>query len=191
MASIWRFAVRKWAWVWGLSAAAGTLSALTLALTAPQFDDTTIYYTQGGLLSLLLLVFLCAVPGVMVGLVLLIFRTGKVIPFGVLAVASVCGGIFWMALSGPAVSLSLEREHVDSACMDGHVYNLARTTSFSYQPSAWMLYECDRLGIRCTEIYRDEDSTLFYSDKSSAQLVVEDNSLQVLYRDRVLYVHQP
>jgi peptidoglycan/LPS O-acetylase OafA/YrhL len=188
MAGIARLLIRKWKWIYGVSLAALFLGAVIFTLTDPSPEDTTIYYMQSGPLTYLWFLLICGIPGMLLAVIFYLIRSRKGAQFMLLLIGTLFLIVVALAMIGPAVGGHFEREHMDSARLDGHVYNLARGTSFSYYPSTWILFECDALGIRCSEVHHEAHS---YSTYSSGQIVTESDSLTIIIGGETVYSFEP
>lgn len=109
-----------------------------------------------------------------------------------LAIITLISCIAILAWIGPYIGDSDPTlNHVDSTSANGHVYNLAKHNAF-YEAigQAYILYECDSLGINCRTIYRYKPKFLeeVYADKENSPFISSDSTgISVHIAGKVLY----
>ena len=166
---------------------AGALGILTFAPPSPDAD--TIIYTQliiadqaGWVL------FLLPLAGLTIAAALSYLKSRRVMRTVGLFVGTVTIGIFFLALLGPIIGQNSVFTHVDRVRAGGHVYNLAYTrdtdTSVTL-PREYILYECDRFGIRCDVLFRHTEPT------NDVSLTVDHGNVVVMANDSEIHTFSP
>lgn len=185
----------RWTLWYGITISwfAVTLGILTFAAPSPNADS--IVYLQlivGEQTGWLL--FLLPLAGLTLGAALAYRESGRAMRAAGIFVGTVTVAIVFLALLGPIIGHNSELVHVDRVRSGGHVYNLAYKNNTEavvvqplevIQPREYILYECDRYGIRCDVLFRYDEPS------DDVSLTLEHGTIVVTADDSEVYTVSP
>lgn len=94
-------------------------------------------------------------------------------------------GLVVIPLFGPA----MYAYHLDSVSARGHTYYLAGGRDFN-GPYYYMVFECDRVGIMCQQIYASEEQRNHSKLNGSLEFDQSTGELQLVDNGEVIYTYQ-